>query len=113
MSDTIAAYTKSTNSYPGYINISNGDDGCVVIILRGDPVEVVGSCYVCGYSSDAGKPGRCTPGDDRCNNYCNMAPQKGPMQKAPLSCTQLLCGETVSLKLTNEEFKEFIAELAK
>lgn len=39
--------------------------------------------YVCGYASDKGQPGRCTPGDDRCNNYCNMAPAKGPMQPHP------------------------------
>lgn len=25
----------------------------------------------------------CHPGDSVCNNYCNMAPQKGPMAKEP------------------------------
>jgi len=25
----------------------------------------------------------CQPGDATCNNYCNMAPQKGPMAKYP------------------------------
>lgn len=25
----------------------------------------------------------CNPGDGICNNYCNMAPQKGPMQSTP------------------------------
>lgn len=42
--------------------------------------------YVCGHARDKGQPGRCTPGDDRCNNYCNLAPQKGPVQAAPAEC---------------------------
>lgn len=25
----------------------------------------------------------CFPGDDACNNYCNRAPQKGPMAEHP------------------------------
>lgn len=25
----------------------------------------------------------CRPGDATCNNYCNLAPQKGPMQPYP------------------------------
>lgn len=39
--------------------------------------------YICGYARDKGQPGRCTPGDEHCNNYCNMAPEKGPMQRSP------------------------------
>jgi hypothetical protein len=26
----------------------------------------------------------CHPGDANCNNYCNLAPQKGPMADAPM-----------------------------
>lgn len=40
--------------------------------------------YICGYETDKGKPGRCTPGDAHCNNYCNMAPEKGSMQSVPV-----------------------------
>lgn len=51
-----------------------------IAYLKAPDVEM---SYICGYASDKGAPGRCTPGDDRCNNYCNLAPTKGPMQPHP------------------------------
>lgn len=39
--------------------------------------------YICGFAHQKGEAGRCTPGDEHCNNYCNMAPQKGSMKCRP------------------------------
>lgn len=106
----IAAYTNPGADYPGYVNVSQDDDGSIVVTTRGDPKKVDGS-YLCGYAGDKGQPGRCTPGDSRCNNYCNMAPEKGPMQPHPLPCTLVICGETVSVRITADALAEIIREL--
>lgn len=111
MSKLISACTTLAPSYPGYINISRADDGAVVIIVRGDPT-VRDGCYVCGHASDIGKPGRCTPGDGHCNNYCNMAPQKGPMVDAPLPCSQTIEGKTAVVKLSADEWTKLVGELS-
>lgn len=93
---------------PGYINFTREDDGTVSVHLRGNPSTIDGE-YICGFAHDRGKPGRCTPGDDRCNNYCNMAPQKGPMQKHPLPCKQTYAGQTEKLTLSAADFEALIA----
>ena len=111
MSKCISAHTNPGVDYPGYINFTREDDGTVSVFLRGDPSTVEGR-YVCGNPSDKGKPGCCTPGDDNCNNYCNSAPQKGPMQKAPASCSHVKCGETTKLTLSAAAFEVLIAELS-
>ncbi len=102
MTKTIA-YTKADRTYPGYLNISTGDDGRVTISVRADGSTRCGA-HVCGFAADKGKHGRCTPGDDNCNNYCNMAPQKGPMQPRPKPCEIVECGASASLTLTAEEW---------
>lgn len=107
----ITAYTTLAPIYPGYINVSREDDGCVVISVRGDPKSRSGE-FICGHSSDKGKPGRCTPGDENCNNYCNMAPQKGPMVDAPKDCIQTFEGVTVTLRLTADEWANLVAALS-
>ncbi|WP_456622127.1 MULTISPECIES: hypothetical protein [unclassified Bradyrhizobium] len=95
--------------YPGYLNFTREDDGTVSVHVRGDPEQFEGE-YVCGYAGrDTGLPGRCTPGDDRCNNYCNMAPEKGAMQPAPLSCTQVRGSDTVKLTLSAADFERLVA----
>ena len=97
MSRCIVALTNPGSQYPGYINFTLEDDGSTITVhFRGNPTTVDGE-YICGYAADKGQPGRCTPGDDRCNNYCNRAPQKGPMQKAPLPCSQVLEGKQRTL----------------
>lgn len=111
MSKFLAAHTNASAPYPGYINVSRQEDGAVSITLRGDPKVIENAAYVCGFQRDKGQPGRCTPGDDRCNNYCNMAPSKGPMQRSPAPCTQVICGETVKLTLSAADFEALIAEL--
>ena len=111
MSKCIAAHTNPGCDYPGYVNFTRENDGTVSVFLRGDP-SVVEGVYMCGYSRDEGQPGRCTPGDEHCNNYCNFAPQKGPMQKAPVSCSHVKCGETTKLTLSADAFNALIAELS-
>lgn len=111
MTKLIGAHTNLNSVYPGYINFTREDDGTVSVYLRGDPSTREG-VYVCGYSCDKGQPGRCTPGDQHCNNYCNMAPEKGQMRPAPLECTQVICGETVKLTLSAADFAALVAGLA-
>jgi hypothetical protein len=109
MSKCIAAHTNPGSDYPGYINFTREDDGTITVHFRGDPSKVEGA-YVCGYAFDRGSPGRCTPGDERCNNYCNMAPEKGPMQKHPSDCSHIREGNTATLKLSAADFAALIAE---
>ncbi|MGN6142412.1 MAG: hypothetical protein ACTHOP_02350 [Mesorhizobium sp.] len=112
MNTLIAAHTTSAPIYPGYINVSRDDSGGVLITTRGDP-KVRAGAYICGNPSDRGKHGCCTAGDENCNNYCNMAPQKGPMQDHPAPCTQTFEGETVTVRLSADEWRALAAELAK
>ncbi len=107
MSKIIAAHTTLAPIYPGYLNISRDeDDGTVVVTVRGDPEVRANSIYICGYARDKGKPGRCTPGDEHCNNYCNSAPQKGPMQDSAKPCTQTFEGKTAAVRLSEAEWAE-------
>lgn len=109
MSKCIVAHTNLDPTYPGYVNFTRNDDGTVTVIVRGDPTKVEG-VYICGYAPrDRGQPGRCTPGDHYCNNYCNLAPSKGPMQKAPDNCTHTREGATTSVKLSADDFAALIA----
>ncbi|MBN9137841.1 MAG: hypothetical protein J0I92_17605 [Phyllobacterium sp.] len=108
----IAAHTTFAPLYPGYVNVSREDDGTVVITVRGDPVTHDDRSYICGHAADKGKHGRCTPGDDRCNNYCNLAPEKGPMQPHPLPCSQTFEGATSSVRLGSEEWSGLLRELS-
>ena len=112
MSKQIAAHTNPGGIFPGYVNFTREEDGRVTVHLRSDPAVLENRAYICGFGADRGKPGRCTPGDDRCNNYCNMAPQKGPMQPAPLRCTQVVEGVVATLTLSAEVFAALIAEAA-
>lgn len=111
MSKCIAAHTNLDPTYPGYVNFTRNDDGTVTVIVRGDPKKIDAG-YICGYALDKGYPGRCTPGDDRCNNYCNMAPEKGPMQPHPAPCVQTHCGPEASVKLPADAFAALIAGAA-
>lgn len=111
MSKLMGASTTLAPIYPGYVNVSRDDDGSVVVTVRGDPHTRDGA-YICGHAADKGKPGRCTAGDDHCNNYCNMAPQKGPMQDHPLPCAQTFEGATASVRLTEAEWSKLLQEIA-
>lgn len=111
MTRTLGAHTNPGSLYPGYVNFTREDDGTVTVYLRGDPATVDG-VFVCGYARDKGQPGRCTPGDEHCNNYCNMAPSKGPMQPAPAPCLQVICAEVVKLTMSGEAFEALRAGLS-
>jgi hypothetical protein len=111
MSKCIAAHTNPGADYPGYINFTREEDGTVSVHLRGNPSKRDG-VYVCSHTADKGKPGRCTPGDERCNNYCNMAPQKGKMQDAPLPCNHTDTGAIETLTLSADAFKALVVELS-
>lgn len=111
MAKLITAYTKLDAIYPGYLNFSRDDDGSVIVTARGDPTVRPDGALVCGHAADRGKPGRCTPGDENCNNYCNMAPQNGPMAASPKSCTQTFCGETVAVRLSSQEWDDLVHDI--
>lgn len=102
-----AAVTKLDPVYPGFVNLKRIEDGTFVLTVRADATQR-GGFYVCGFAADAGKPGRCVPGDRNCNNYCNMAPQKGPMQDHPNRCTHTKVGDTVELRLSSPAVSEFL-----
>lgn len=110
MTDLVTAYTKPGVSYPGYVNITRQDDGSVRLIVRADP-ETEHGCFICSNARDKGQPGRCTPGDERCNNYCNLAPEKGPMQPHPADCDHMREGVTATLTLSEVEWGEVVASI--
>lgn len=112
-SKLITACTTLAPIYPGYVNFSREDDGSVVVIVRGDPVIADDRAFVCGHATDKGAHGRCTPGDERCNNYCNMAPEKGPMQDHPAPCSQTFEGKTVSVRLSAHEWAGVASDIFK
>lgn len=103
----IGAYTGPTGpGYPAYANITIEDDE-VTITVRGEP-KVRDGCYVC---SHAPGPGNCTAGGPTCNNYCNMAPEKGPMQDRPLPCQQVFEGPYAQMKMPKAEFDAMMEHL--
>lgn len=105
MRENIFAYTAPGVGYPGYVSINRTEDGDVEVTIREAPTVRDGS-YICGFKSQKGELGRCTPGDERCNNYCNMAPEKGKMQDRPAPCTQIFEGRTVSFVVPSSEWPE-------
>lgn len=107
--ELIGAYTKFRGSFPGYVNASRDGDK-VILTMRGDPEHRNGE-YICGHAGDKGQPGRCTPGDENCNNYCNSAPEKGPMQDSPKPCLQVFEGETVTILLSSDEWAAVVAAI--
>jgi hypothetical protein len=111
MSKLIAAHTNVGTLYPGYINFTLEDDGSVSVYLRGDPTTKDG-CYICAHAHQKGEPGRCTAGDEHCNNYCNMAPEKGPMQDSPKDCEQVYEGATAKLTLSASDFEALKAGIS-
>ena len=108
--ELIGAYTKSSLSYPGYVNASRDGD-TITLIVRGDPVIREGAGFICAHAHEKGQLGRCTPGDDNCNNYCNLAPGKGPMQDSPKRCDQVFEGKTVSVSFSADEWAMTLAAI--
>ena len=100
MPKNIHAFTALGGSYPEYISVNETDDPNLFTITVRSPPTVEKGAYVCGHARDKGQPGRCTAGDERCNNYCNMAPQKGPMVDHPAPCEHVREGSSAMITLT-------------
>lgn len=105
MTDNLFAYTAPGSSYPGFVSINREQNGDVTVTVRAAPTVRQG-VYVCAHAKDAG-PGRCVAGGPTCNNYCNMAPEKGPMQDSPLPCEHIDAGATVSFTVPKEQWPDF------
>lgn len=103
----IFAFTQPMGSYPGYVSINRQLSGDVEITVRSAPV-IKDGIHVCAHARDAG-PGRCTPGGPTCNNYCNMAPEKGPMQDKPLPATHTIQGSIASMTLPAKEWERLLS----
>jgi hypothetical protein len=106
MTKNVFAYTAPGGSYPEYVSVNETDDpDQFTITVRTKPKVEAGS-YLCGYPRDKGQPSRCTPGDEHCNNYCNLAPQKGKMAAHPASCEHTNEGATAIIALTMVQMAE-------
>lgn len=103
----IGALTAATGQgFPPYVNVTfEGDEA--IVTVRGEP-EIYEGVYVCMHEPG---PGNCTPGGPTCNNYCNMAPEKGPMQDHPLRCTHVKEGPYVQVRMPKSEFEAIMERL--
>jgi hypothetical protein len=106
MPKNIYAHTAPGADYPEYVSVNATDDPDKFTVSVRSPPKVEQGSYVCGYARDKGQPGRCTPGDEHCNNYCNMAPDKGPMADHPASCEHTREGSTAMATLTMVQMDE-------
>jgi hypothetical protein len=98
------AFTALGSAYPGFVSINRDENGDVAVTVRGAPTVHEDRSYICGFKEDKGQPGRCTAGDDACNNYCNMAPEKGLMQNRPAPCSQTIEGKTATFTVPAAEW---------
>ena len=86
----VLAYTDLGSGYPGFISINRNDAGDVAVHVRAAPVMIKG-VRVCGHD--------CHPGKFGCNNYCNRAPEIGPMADRPADCTHTREGAQASFTI--------------
>ena len=100
--DNIFAYTAPEGTYPGYVSINRLESGDVEVTVRAAPT-IRDGVHICAYPSDAG-PGRCVVGGPTCNNYCNMAPEKGPMAAHPMPCKHVEEGAQASFVIPAEHW---------
>jgi hypothetical protein len=96
----VAAHTN-LGSYPGFVNFTRQPDGSVNVCVRGEPTEVEGK-RVCGQT--------CLPGGPHCNNYCNLAPGKGPMASSPEKHTYLKEGVMAVVRLSAEDWAKLLEQ---
>ena len=106
----LLAYTAPGGSYPGFVSINREMSGDVTVTVRSAPRERRG-VHVCAHARDGG-PGRCVPGGPTCNNYCNMAPEKGAMAAHPLACTHVDPGVTSCFTVPAEAWEAMIVRSA-
>lgn len=111
MSKNVFAFTAAGSSYPEYVSVNETDDpDLFTITVRSQPVVRQG-VYVCGHAKDKGQPGRCTPGDERCNNYCNMDHEKDKMADAPMPCEHVSEGASAVITLTMQQMEELAGSI--
>ena len=99
----IFAFTENNPdqpTYPGFVSINTDENGDIVVTVR-EPPTVQDGIYICSHQSG---PGRCVKGGPTCNNYCNMAPEKGPMQDHPLDCKQVYEGKQSSFTVPKSQW---------
>ena len=94
-------WTSPTLIYPPYVNFTV-DGADIVVTVRGPATEVDGIA-VCGRN--------CRPGDALCNNYCNKAPEKGPMADHPAPMKHHDCGTTSAMRIPRSEFAALVGRL--
>lgn len=109
MKNLSTAWTAPEGSYPPYFNATQ-DGEEVLITVRAAPTQFDG-VYVCANPGDGG-PGRCVAGGPTCNNYCNMAPEKGPMADAPLPCTHIKEGVSASVRMPLAVWVHLVAQMS-
>ncbi len=100
------AYTALSGSMPGFVSINRNATGDVEVSVRAAP-SVKQGVHVCAQARDAGA-GRCVAGGSTCNNYCNMAPENGPMQDHPMPCTHVDAGVHASFVVPAAEWARFL-----
>jgi hypothetical protein len=99
MRQTLCAFTPPAPAYPPYFNVERDGDE-VIVTVRSAP-SIRAGVRICSRTPG---PGLCVAGETGCNNYCNMAPQLGPMQDRPERCTHTDCGPTASMRMPLEQF---------
>lgn len=102
------AYTAPGAEYPEYLN-AQVVDGKVRVIVREAPTVRENGSRICAHPKDRG-PGRCVPGEETCNNYCNMAPDKGPMADRPAPCRQVFEGKTLEIDIPLSEWQRMMED---
>lgn len=107
MNKLLGAWTGDESGYPPFVNFYE-KDGRVTITLR-EPQKEVKWANVCSVGfHKRGVLGYCTPGDNNCNNYCNLAPEKGDMQDSPSKVKVPQCGNSLSMQIPLEAFTNLI-----
>ena len=102
MNDNIFAYTAPGAGFPGYVSINRLENGDVEVTVReaGTVHEGINICR----SERNDMPGNCYPGGPTCNNYCNRAPEKGPIQDRAAPCVYNKPGGTASFIIPAEKW---------
>lgn len=104
--ENIFAYTAPEGSYPGYVSINRLDNGDIEVTVRAAPT-IRDGVHICANLRDEG-PGRCVVSGPTCNNYCNMAPEKGPMQPHPMPFKHVIEGAQASLVIPADQWDDTV-----
>ncbi len=109
MSENIFAYTAPGSNFPGFVSINRLPNGDVSVSVRAAGTGPHKGSRVCRHRKDA-TGYDCYPGGPHCNNYCNMAPQKGPMQDHPEQIEYYKPGDQSEFTVPADEWAKFIGD---